>query len=150
MQNIAAGEHAGHAGLQGAGHPRSSGNDIHLNAQAQRKFVFGDQPDGQQQGVAFYVPGLVHDGLKIFVHGRHRDLLHPVAAVNVRHCSGQVQGNVKVIQALHDVAGKAIGIGHNLEHPHHLTTFKNQAPGHDEPNVTGSQNRNALARQIAV
>ena len=47
MQHVAAGEHAGHGGLQAVVHHGAVGQRAHLHARADGQLVLGDQADGQ-------------------------------------------------------------------------------------------------------
>ena len=62
---------------------------------------------------------------------------------------GEVQGDVKVVQALHDVAGQAAGVGHHLYAGQHLCTLKGHAARHDQADVAAAEDQHPLADQIA-
>jgi len=62
---------------------------------------------------------------------------------------GEVQGNIKVVQALHDVAGQATGVGHHFYAGQHLCTLKGHAAGHDQADVAAAEDQHPLAHQIA-
>ena len=61
---------------------------------------------------------------------------------------GKVQGNVKVVQALHDVAGQAAGVGHHLYAGQHLCALKGHAACHDQANVAAAEDQHPPAHQI--
>lgn len=63
---------------------------------------------------------------------------------------GQIQGNVEVLQALHDVAGQAAGIRHDLHAGQYFGTFQRHAAGHDQADVAAAEDEHPLAYQIAL
>ena len=71
-------------------------------------------------------------------------------AVDVDHRGRQVQRDAEVVEALHHVAREPVGVGHELEHAHHLAALEHQAPGHDQPDVAGAEDRDAPAGQHAL
>ena len=62
----------------------------------------------------------------------------------------QVQGDRKVLQALHDVAVEAVGVRHDLKDARHLDPFQRQAPRHDQPDVARPKDGDTAAGQHAV
>ena len=62
---------------------------------------------------------------------------------------GEVEGDVKVLQALDDVPVQSAGIGHHFHAGQHLGAFQGHAAGHDQADVAAAQDHNPLAGQIA-
>ena len=62
---------------------------------------------------------------------------------------GEIQGNIKVVQTLHDVAGQAAGVGHYLYAGQHLCALKGHAACHDQADVAAAEDQHPLAHQIA-
>ena len=63
---------------------------------------------------------------------------------------GQIQGDVEVLQALHDVAGQAAGIRHDLHAGQYFGTFQRHAAGHDQADVAAAEDEHPPAYQIAL
>ena len=72
------------------------------------------------------------------------------AAVDLDDRGRQVQRNIEVVQALHDVAVEAVGVRHDLEDAGHLDPFQGQAPRHDQPDVARAEDGDTAAGQHAV
>ena len=53
------------------------------------------------------------------------------------------------MEALHDIAGEARGVGQYLDDGVHLATYPAHAPGHDQTDVARADDDNILARHIA-
>src|SRR5690606_31215000 len=60
------------------------------------------------------------------------------------------QGDIEIIQTLGDVAGQAVGPGHNLRHSLHFGPFQGQAPGHDKADVPRTEDDGPPAGQKAL
>ena len=63
---------------------------------------------------------------------------------------GQIQRDVEVLQTLHDVAGQAAGIRHDLHAGQHFGPFQRHAAGHDQADVAAAEDEHPLAYQIAL
>ncbi len=108
-----------------------------------------DEPDGEQQGVALVVDLGAWDGLALGVHLGDGHALHPVAALDVGDGMAQIEGDVVVVQALDDVARESAGIGQDLGHGEDLGSFQSHAACHDQSDVPGAQDHDALAHHEA-
>ena len=62
----------------------------------------------------------------------------------------QIQGDVIVLQALHDVAVQAGGIGHQLYAGQHLGALQGHAARHDQADIAAAQDDHAAAGHIAL
>ena len=60
---------------------------------------------------------------------------------------GQVQGNVKILEALDNVPAQAAGIGHDLHTGQDLRPLQGHPPCHNETNVSAAQNDHPLSRE---
>ena len=58
----------------------------------------------------------------------------------------KLQRDTKVIQALHDISLQASGIWHQLCHSLNLRTFQSHTSGHDQSDITGSQDHYFFSR----
>ena len=63
---------------------------------------------------------------------------------------GQIQRDIKVLQALDDVPGQTAGVGHELADRLHLGSLQGHAPGHDQADVAGAQDDHFPAHHIAL
>ena len=63
---------------------------------------------------------------------------------------GEIERDAVVLQALHDVAGQAAGIGHQLDAGQHFGALQRQAAGHDQADVAGPQNDGPAAHHVAL
>ena len=63
---------------------------------------------------------------------------------------GQVQRNVKVLQALDNVSGQTAGVGHQLADGFHLCALQSHTAGHDQADVAGAQNDHFPAHHVAL
>ena len=88
-------------------------------------------------------------GLAVFDLGdRHAG--HALLALDVHHGVAEFQRDIKVVQALHDVALQPAGIRHQLGHAKHLGALQRHAAGHDQPDIAAAQNDHAAAGQVAL
>ena len=140
MEHIAAGEYAGQGGSQSVCHLRAAGDAAELHSSGRGQLIFRQQTHGQQQRVTGDVPFRAGDGLALFVNLRQCHALQPLPAVDVHHGGGQIQGDVKILQTLHDVALEAAGVGENFRHGVNLRSLQGHAAGHNEANVAAAQN----------
>ena len=62
----------------------------------------------------------------------------------------QVERDVVVVQALHDVAVEAGGERHQLDAGEHLRALQRHAARHDEADVAGAEDHHALAGHVAL
>ena len=149
LHHVAAGKHAGDAGLHVLVHDGALGAGVHLDAGLLGQLVFGDQPHAQQNGVHIKLHLSAGNGFAVGADLGHDGLFHTVLALNIHDGVGEVQGDVKVVQALHDIAGQATGVGHHFYAGQHLCTLKGHAAGHDQADVTAAEDQHPLAHQIA-
>ena len=150
MQRIAAGKNAGHRGLPVLIHQRAVGAWIHNDSGVPGQFILRNQPHGQQHRVAVKGHLRTGNGTALVVHLGHYHLLHPGFAPNVRNGVGQIQRNIKILQALHNVALQPAGIRHYLYAGQHLGALQGHTPSHNQPNVTGAENDHTLAHHVAL
>ena len=73
---------------------------------------------------------------------------HPFLALDIHHRVAQFQGDAEVVQALHNVALQAAGIGHQLRHAEHLGPFQRHPAGHDQADIAGAQDHHPAPGQI--
>ena len=123
---------------------------VHRDAGLPGQLVFRDQAHTEQDGVHVKLHLGARNGAAVLVHLGHNGLFHPGIALNVHDGVGQVQRDVKILQALHNVAGQAAGIGHDLHAGQHLGPFQRHPPGHDQADVAAAQNEHPFAYQIAL
>ena len=150
MHHIAAGEHAGDAGLHILVDHCALGVGVHGDARLPGQLIFRDQANAEQDGVHIKFHLGARDGAAVFVHLGNGGLFHAGLALNIHDGMGQIQGDVEVLQALHDVAGQAAGIRHDLHAGQYFGTFQRHAAGHDQADVAAAQNEHPFAYQIAL
>ena len=149
MQYITAGKHAGNGGFHVFIYHRAIGAGVHLHAGTAAKFVFRDQANRQQHGIA------VKDHLRAGYGAAVRSYLgdnHPfyaVFALNVTDGVGEIQGNIEIMQALDNVAGQASGIRHDLHAGQNFGSFQTHTASHDQANVTGTEDDHPAAYQVS-
>ena len=61
----------------------------------------------------------------------------------------KLQRDPEIIQALHDISLQTSGIWHQLCHSLNLRTFQSHTSGHDQPDITGSQDHYLFSRHKA-
>ena len=79
------------------------------------KLVLGDQAHGEEHRVAGDAEALAETGCPSS-RGATSHRLHPVPALDPRHHVAEVQRDGEVVEALHDVARAARGVGLDLDH----------------------------------
>ncbi len=57
-----------------------------------------------------------------------------------------MQGDIKILQAVFNIAMQAIGVRHEFVDAFDLKTFERQTAGHDQTNVARAQDYKAAAR----
>ncbi len=62
------------------------------------------------------------------------------------YCMREKEGNFEILQTLHDIPGQTAGTGQNLENSAYLGPFQGQTAGHDQADITGTENDSAFAR----
>ena len=103
MQHVARGKDAGQVRFQALIDRRAAGDGVQRHARGAAQLVFGQQPAGKQQRVAVVVFLGAGDGFSVF-DPRQRDAGHALLALNVHYRVAQFQRNVKIIEALHNIA----------------------------------------------
>ena len=73
---------------------------------------------------------------------REHDALDAFTAENVHHGRGEVQGNIEILQTLHDVALEPAGIRHDLRHGVDVCALERHAPRHNQADVAGAEDHN--------
>jgi hypothetical protein len=73
-------------------------------------------------------------------------IVDALGAVDAHDGGREVERDVEVVQALHDVARQAVGVRHQLEHAHHLHPLQDQPPRHDQADVARAEDRDAPCR----
>ena len=104
MGHIAAGEHPGQGGLHVLVDQGPVGAPVQRDARLAGELIFGDEAHRQQQGVAVKDPLSARDGAALVVHSGGHHLFHPALPPYVHHGVGEVEGDVKVLQTLDNVA----------------------------------------------
>ena len=150
VEHVAAGEDAGHGGLQLLVHHGAGGAGGDLHAGHLGELVLRDQAHGQQQGVAGEILFRAGNGLEIGPDLGHGDALEVLAAVDVHDGVAQEQGDAEVVQALDDVPLEAAGVGHQLHAGVDLGAQEGHAAGHDEADVAGAQDDHLFAGHDAL
>ena len=104
MHHIAAGENTVCLGLHIFVHQRAVRAPVHGDTSGAGQLVFRDQAHAEQNGVAVKFHFRARNRAAVFIHLRYDGLLHPPVALDIHDGVGQVQGDVVVVQALHDIA----------------------------------------------
>ncbi len=93
------------------------------------KFVFGNQADRQQEGVAGDdLPG-AGDRLPFFIHTDRFNRFNPVVADDAVDGALFLEGNAIIQEALDVIPGQTGQVGHDLQHALHLGAFNGQTAG---------------------
>ena len=124
VQHVARRKDAGDAGLEAFVDGGAARHGVQGHTGGAAQLVFGQQPAGEEQGVAGIV--LLGAGHRLAVfHPSQGDPLHPFLALNVHHGVAEFEGDAEVVQTLDDVAL-------------------------DEPDVAGAEDDHLAPRQIAL
>ena len=150
VQHIAAGKHARQGGLHVFKDDRAVGARIHLDVCAARQLVFRNQADRQQHGIAVEGHFGARNRAAVGADLGDDDALDTVAALNVGNRMGQIKRDVKVVQALHDIARQAARIGHDLDAGEHLGALERHAARHNQADIARTENEHALADHVTL
>ena len=90
------------------------------------------------------------DGLAVGADLRNRDAGNTLPALNVHNGVAELEGDIKVVQALDNVALQTAGIRQQLRHDQHLRALKRHAPRHNEANVAAAENDDSAAGHEAL
>ena len=104
MEDISAGKNTGNIGFQTLIHQRAVGHRVHCHTQVARKFVFGNESAGKEQGVAGDFLLGAGDGFGMFIHLGDGNALHPFLSFNIHHSMAKFQRNPEVIQTLYNIS----------------------------------------------
>ena len=90
------------------------------------------------------------NGRAVFVHTLHGHARQAALALDA--CDGvrEIQRNIKIVQALYDVAGEAAGIGHYLYAGQHLRALQRHAARHDQADIARAEDHHTLAHHVAL
>ena len=150
VHHIAAGEHTGDAGLHILVDHSALGVGVHGDPGLPGQLIFRDQADAEQDGIHIKFHFGARDGAAVLVHLGNDSLFHAGFALNIHDGMGQIQRDVEVLQTLHDVAGQAAGIRHDLHAGQHFGPFQRHAAGHDQADVAAAEDEHPLAYQITL
>ena len=150
MHHVARREDARHAGLHVFIHHGAVVAPVHLHARAARKLVFRNEPHAQKQRVAVEMHLRAGDGSAVFIHLLHGHARQAALPLDLRHRVGQIQRDIIIVQALHDVARQTAGIRHHLNAGQHLRALQRHAAGHDKADIARAQNHHAAAHHVAL
>ena len=100
MEDVAAGKNAGNRGLQEFIHHGSAGAGMKFDAGLFAQGVFRQKADGEQKGV--HGKGFFRTGNRpaVFIHLGDGHGAHPFPPLDVCDRVGQIEGNLKILQAL--------------------------------------------------
>ena len=70
--------------------------------------------------------------------------------MDVHHGGGEIQGDVKILQALDNVALQSAGVGEDLRHCVDLGALQGHAPGHNKPDVAASEDHHIFSGHKAL
>ena len=90
------------------------------------------------------------DGLAVRTDLGDRHAGDALLALDVHDGVAELQRNVKVVEALHDVALQTAGIGQQLRHDQHLRALERHAAGHDEADIAAAEDHDPAAGHIAL
>ena len=150
MQHVAAREHALLGSHQRIVDDRARRDRAELDFGGLCDLVFGQQPYAEQQRVARDLPFGPGDRLQFFVDGGDYDRGHPLFAVDRDDRMRKIEGDVKVLQTLHDVAVEPRRIGHQLDDSLDLRALERHSARHDQPDVSAAQNDDLFAGHESV
>ena len=146
MQNVTGCEDTGNVGFQALVDSGTVGDGVDGNTGGLAQLVLGDQAAGQQQGVTLIEFFSAGDGLAT-VNLCQGDAFHALLALDVHDSVAQLQGDAEVIQTLDDVTLQTAGVGHQFGNDLNLCAFQSHTAGHDQADVTGTQNHALTAGQ---
>ena len=150
MEHIAAGKHPGNRGSQPVRHLRAAGNAAQAHPCGGGQLILRQQAHRQQQRVAGDVLLRAGDGTAILVHPGQGHTLQPLPAVDIHHGGGEIQGDVKILQALNDVALQSAGVGEDLRHCVDLGALQGHAPSHNKSDVAASEDHHIFSGHKAL
>ena len=139
MKNISAGKNTFYICLQTFVYHRSGSHIAQLHACLSGKLILRDQTNRKKKRIAFKKFFGPRNRTSVFIYLCKGDSLHTFFSFYVNHCMTQLQRDPKVIQALHDISLQASGIWHQLCHSLNLCPFQRHTSGHDQSDITGSQ-----------
>ena len=147
---IAGGKYPRNTGGAPLIHDGAAGHGIQTDPSHPRQLVFGDETDGEEQAVTGQLVASAWNWLPalIYLVDIHRlDALMTAYSADRRT---QMQGDVKVMDALDEVPPQTTDVRQNLNHGDHLCSLESQASCHDHTDVTGAQDHKALPRHVAL
>ena len=109
---------------------------IHFDAAGVAKMILRNQSARQQQRIDVKVHFAALDGLAVRPDFAELNALQTLMTVDVGHGMRKVERNIEILQALLHVAGKAVGIRHQLCYAENLCAFQRHAPRHDQTDVS--------------
>ena len=68
--------------------------------------------------------------------------------MELRHRVGQMERDVKILQALGYVPGQSAGVGQNLIDAQDVGPLQRQPPGHNQADVTRPENHNFRSTMV--
>ncbi len=144
MEHVAAGINARDACFQLIRNHGTARNRRKLHMRSTAQFVFRNQANGEKQCIAIEMHFSSGNRTPVRADFRNRDAGQTIASFNAGHRMGQIQRNVIVMQALHNVSVQTGGEGHQFHAGQDLGALERHAAGHDQADITAAQNHNTF------
>ena len=149
MQHVAAGEDARDAGLQHIIDLRAGGQRRDLHARALAELILRNETDGEQQRIAVEMDLTARNRTAVFIDLGDGYAGQALLALDIDDGMAEIQRNIVVIEALNDIAVQAGRERHQLGTGEDLRALQRHAAGHDQADIAGAEDHDALAGHIA-
>jgi len=151
LKSVTTSKHTRNVGLKRRVNDGSIGARMKLHTHVAAHLVLGDETDRKEEAITLDVISLGHIRLKsLRIAWGNSHTLNMILAVDGNNSVAQVQRNLVVLKALHNIALKTIASGKNLEHTKNVAVLKSHTTSHDKTDITRTKDNDVLARKVAI
>ena len=136
MENVAAGEDTGNAGLKLLGYFRAPGGPAQSDTGLFGELILRDQSGGYEKGVAGNLEFRAGNEPAVFVYFGDEDRADALFAAHLGDDGIVIDRDIKIFYALFHIAGQSARPGHDLHDSGDLAALQNELAGHDQTDVS--------------